>query len=284
MITITLNQKKYKSCYSWKDVTLERYCRLASIPMPEGYEAFILADTKFSIDNIQQYIDEVAKLTEEQISLFPAYYRKVIGVMTNIPDSVELSYGEINDLYDYHFKPFVLSLLYYRPVIHFMGTIQDYTPDRINKLRIGRHVFRLPGSVRIGIPNEKTGEAFQDIPLFNEPIITYSEAMDVVGGTRITRNEVKRLSMFMSIYCRKWYDRSYSEKRSIRRQDLFMRAPMSVVWSVFFYTVMRLPDCRLIFRLFSKLPKPASEVVEAARTFRALGIAGSYLKLPITED
>lgn len=266
MIPITLNNKKYKAIYSWQDMTLGKYCHLASIPFPEGYEAFIMADAKFNVDNIDEYINEVIKVTDENIGKFPAYYRKVIGVLTNIPDKVEIPEADVISTYDYLFKPFVLSLIYYRPVIHFMGTIQNYEPERITKLRIGRHRFKLPQSIRV---------MDQDVPLFDQPIITYSEAMDVIGGTRITPNEVKRLSMFMAIYCRKWYETKYSEKRALKRQDLFMKAPMSAVWAVFFYTVRRLPDCRLITRLFGKLPKPASEVVRAARTYRDLVTAGS---------
>lgn len=269
MIAITLNNKKYKAVYNWKDLTLGRYCQLASIPFPEGYEAFVMADAKFNVDNIDEYINEVLKVTDENIAKFPAYYRKVIGVLTNIPDKVEIPEAEIISTYDYLFKPFVLSLLYYRPVMHFMGTIQNYEPERITKLRIGRHCFRLPQSIRV---------MDQDIPLFHEPIITYSEAMDVIGGTRITRNEVKRLSMFMAIYCRKWWEGKYNEKHRMKRDRLFMKAPMSAVWAVFFYTVRRLPDCRLITRLFGALPKPASEVVQAARTYRDLVTEGSCTK------
>jgi hypothetical protein len=265
MIKIEINKKKYKGIYRWDEMALGRFCELASIPMPEGYEAFILADNKFTVDNIDQYIEAVAQVTDKQIKEdFPEYYKKVIKCLTNIPLRVinKLEPDKINMLYDFYFKPFVLTLLYHTPVIHFMGEVVNYEPPMIKKIRIGLRTFRLPETVNI---------LGQQIPLANEPIITYTEAADIYRGMMITKEDVHRLALFMAIYCRHKKEQ-YKEERALSREQLFMKAPMSAVWAVFFYTLRRLPGSVTAIRLFGSLPKSAQEIVSAARGYKNMAV------------
>ena len=266
MIRITINgKKKYKGIYSWNDLTLAKFCDLAAIPMPEGYEAYILADGKYTIENIQEYIDAVAEITEKQLNEdFPIYYRRVIEVLTNIPykEIALMSTQQVNDLYEIYFKPFVASLLYHSPVIHFMGQIKAYEPEKIKSFRLGFNRFYLPETVNI---------MGQDVPLAKEPIITYTEASDIFRGMKISRDDVKNLALFMSIYCRKKGE-EYDERKALERQELMMKARMNVVWSVFFYTVRRLPDFTASFQLFGNLPKHLEEVVHQARAFKSSAV------------
>jgi hypothetical protein len=260
MITIRVKDKKFKGVYSWDDITLQQFCDLAAIPMPEGYEQHLIADGNFTIDKLDKFVAETSKITDEQLKkAFPAYFRKVISVLSNISQFEILEPEEVNEIYNYFFKPFVLSLVYNKPVIHFMGQVVPYEPKQAKMFRIVAHFFRLPKSVTI---------MDQEFPLFDEPVITYSEASDTLGGANITQGDIKRLSLFMAIYCRKWYERKYNQKRALKRQKLFMKAPMSVVWSVFFYTVRRLPDSGMIIQLFGKLPRQIQETVLAARAYR----------------
>lgn len=265
MIRITINKKKYRGVYSWDDMSLQRFCDLSAIPMPEGYEAYILADGKFSVENIDKYIEAVAAITDKQINEeFPKYYKKVIICLTNIPVSIidSLPVEKVNDIYEYYFKPFTVSLLYHTPVIHFMGQINSYEPPKISKVRIGFNVFRLPETVTI---------MDQEITLAKEPIISYSEASDIFKGMKVSRDDVKRLALFMAIYCRKKGE-GYDERKALQRQDLFMKVPMSVVWSVFFYTVRRVPDTSAIIRLFGRLPKQIRETVDQVRAYKSMAV------------
>ena len=265
MIRIRIGRGKFKGVYRWEDITLQRFCDLAAIPMPEGYGAYILADGKFSVENIDQYIESVSKITDKQIKEdFPAYYRSVVKCLTNIPDKIliEIDNEKIGDLYEYYFKPFVVSLLYHTPVIHFMGQITQYEPPQIKVFRKGLSFYYLPQTVHI---------MDQDIPLANEPIITYTEASDIFQGMKISKDDVKRLALFMAIYCRKLGER-YNEKNVLKRQGLFMKAPMSVVWSVFFYTIRRLPDSSLIILLFGRLPRQLQEIVSQVRDYKSMAV------------
>jgi hypothetical protein len=263
MIRIIINKKKYKGVYSWPDITLQRFCDLVAIPVPEGYEVYILADGKFSVDNIDQYIEAVSKITEKQIKEeFPDYYRKVIGCLTNIPLKViqQMTLDQINDTYEYYFKPFVVSLFYHTPVIHFMGQITRYEPENIKKFHIGLNSFRLPETVRI---------MDQDFPLAKEPVISYTDAIDIFGGAELSKLNIKTLALFMAIYCRKRGER-YNDQKANERKELFMKVPMSVVWSVFFYTIRRLPDSLMTIQLFGRLPKTIQEVREQAMVYKSL--------------
>jgi hypothetical protein len=265
MITITINKKRFKGVYSWDDVTLSQFCDLAAINMPEGYESFIIADGKFSTETLAEYIKAVSKITDKQLTNdFPAYYRKVIKCLSNIPERVIQSLPEdkVNDLYEYYFKPFVVSLLYNVPVIHFMGQITQYEPKKVSKFRIGLNTYYLPQSLELN---------GQSIPLANEPIISYSEASDIFRGMKVGRNDVKRLALFMAIYCRKKGEQ-YDERKALERQEQMMRCKMSVVWSVFFYTVQRVPGSSMIIQLFGKLPKQIREVRDRAMTYQNMEV------------
>ena len=260
MITITINKKKFKGAYKWEDISLSKFCELAAIPMPDGYEAYILADGKFDVENLDQYLDAVSKITDKQLNEdFPAYYRKVISCLSNIPED-QLTITQVNDLYEYYFKPFVVSLLYHTPVIHFMGQITRYEPEQKKYFWMRLQKFYLPQSIHI---------MDQDIPLANEPVITYSEASDLFKGMKISRDDVNRLALFMAIYCRK-KGAEYDERKAIERQDLFMEVPMSIVWMVFFYTVRRLTDSLMIIKLFGRLPKQIREVRDQVLAYKDL--------------
>jgi len=263
MITIRVGKKKYKGVYNWNDISLRQFCDLAAIEIPASYEAYILADGKFDHerkDSIDQYLDAVLKLTDTDINeVFPGYFRKVIRVLSSIPDKV-LTNEIVNDIYDSYFKPFVLSLIYHTPVIHFMGQIKAYEPDSITKFKIGIKTFYVPETVNI---------MGQDIPLANEPVISYSEASDIFRGMKVSKDDVNRLALFMAIYCRAKRER-YNESNVLKRKELFMKAPMSVVWQVFFYTSRRLSESRQTILLFGGLGKQIHEVVNQARTYRSL--------------
>lgn len=263
-ITIPGIRRRFKGVYRWEDITLARFCNLAAIPIPEAYEAFVTADAKY--ETVDQFIADVSKITAEQRAGFPAYYRKVVLCLTNIPKRILDRVGddEIRDLYYSYFRPFVLSLIYHAPVISFLGEIQSYTPPSIKRIRVGWQLFRLPQSINL------QGDI---IPLAKEPVMSYLEASDVFKDMRVSRDDVRRLALFMAIYCRKWYDK-YSDDLVLRRQTLFMKAPMSAVWSVFFYTVRRLPGSIRAIRLFGGLQKTAEETIQAAQTFRSMAAAG----------
>jgi hypothetical protein len=268
MIIITIGRRKFKGVYRWDELTLSRFCDLASIPMPVAYESFILADGKYDHDNkasIDYYIEEVSKLTDKDLKEdFPAYYRKVVKCLTNIPDRYMalLNDERIERIYELHFKPFVVSLIYHTPVVSIMGILKQFEPVNIKHIDIGWQRFYLPQVVSV---------MNQEVPLANEPVISYTEASDIFSGMKVSREDVQRLALFMAIYCRKKREK-YDQSKVLKRQELFLKAPMSIVWSVFFYTCKRLPESEMSIRLFSGLQRGVAETVRAVKIYRDMAV------------
>lgn len=264
MIRITINGKKYKGIYSWGDMSLQMFCDLASIPIPEGYKEFILADGKFNQDNqatVDSYIEIAAKIKESQLDKeFPAYYRKVINCLTDIPESVTIPADNLEYLYELYFKPFVISLIYHTPFIHFHGQLKNYEPMLMRSFEVSNERFYLPEVVNI---------LGQDVPLANESILSFTEASDIFRGMKLSKDDIHKLALFMAIYCRKKGEQ-YDEKKVLERKDLFMKAQMSVVWSVFFCIMRRLPDYMNITLLFGGLPKTTRESVLEVQTLQSM--------------
>jgi len=280
MIKIEIGKRKYRGVYSWNDMTLKSFCDLADIEIPPRYEEFVIIDSKYNPDdkeNINSYIDFVSGLTTEELEkTFPDYFRKVIKTLTNIPEEKisELTPDNIRELYEYYFKPFVLSLLLHEPLIHIMGQIRSYEPFIGRSFRLRLRRFYLPEVVNI---------MGQDIPLRNEPAISYLEASEIFRGVHMSRGNLRNLAMFMGIYCRKGWEK-YNEKRVLKRQKLFMKAPMSVVWSVFFYTLQRLPDSTKSIQLFGSLPKQINELTKLVRTYKSLAVLDFCMRPLVMED
>ena len=140
MLTITINKKRFKAVYNWDDITLQKFIEMASIPIPESYEAFIRADGSFSKDKISEYIENITKVTDDDLNnIFPEYYKKVIICLSNVPQKTidTLTTEQVTDIYDRCFKPFVLSLIYHIPYWYLKGQICEYTPDEEKSFRIG---------------------------------------------------------------------------------------------------------------------------------------------------
>ena len=265
MITIKIGKKKHRIIYSWELMTLQDFCNLASIPIPSGYESFIKADGSFTPETIDKYIEDMAAITDEQMNVeFPAYYRKVITCLTDIPESTPLTKEQIDNIY-FYIKPFVVALIYHVPVVNFYGSLKEYSPDRLkNSFEIAGETYYLPESVQI---------LDELIPLAKEQMITYCEAGDLFKGMRISREDVNRLALFMSIYCRKKGE-EYTEALALERKDLMLQAPMSIVWAVFFCIVTRLKGSTETIRLFGKYPRTMEENVSEARAYKSMAAGG----------
>jgi hypothetical protein len=266
MIKITIGNKHYSGVYSWEDITLYKFSQLSDIPMPEAYKAYILADGKYDHDKqetVNNYLKVVTSMTDKQLKEeFPAYHRKVCKILSDVPDDL-LSDDLVERLYMLYFKPFVFTLVYHCPVIHFAGKLIDYRPEDITSFKVKGERYYLPESVQI-----------MDItvPLKNETISAYLDASDVFREMELT-SRVKKLALFMAIYCRKKYE-VYDERLTLERQDLFMTLPMSTIWAVFFCIARRLPSFSINTLLFGDLPKSLTEIVLEARTLKNTALVG----------
>lgn len=264
MIKITIGHKKYTGIYRWDEMSLRQFVNLCAIPIPEGYEAYILADGKYDHtrhDSIDEYVRVVNSLTDEQIKKeFPEYYRKVILCLTNIPNHV-LTDELVKELYELHYIPFVVSAIFNAPVISFMGSLKDYIPERVDYIKLHKDKYYLPESITI------TGI---DVPLAKEPIISYLEAGDIFRDLKLSR-QADKLSRFMGIYCRKKGE-EYRDEYVLSRQLLFMECPMSVVWDVFFCIAVHLPVYLRTILLYGIRPMRLEDRREQVRHLLSTGV------------
>lgn len=257
MIKLIIGNKKFKGIYRWDEMSLRKFIELSNIPMPEGYEALVLADGKYDHtrqDSVDHYVKVVTELTDKQLNEdFPNYYRKVVLCLSDVPEK-DLTDEMANVVYEMYFRPFVVSLIYNAPVISFMGGLKDYTPEPVESFKIQGKRYYLPESITInGI----------DVPLAKEPIISYSEASDLFANVRLTK-QANKLARFMAIYCRRKNEK-YSDEIVLEREQLFMDLPMSTVWNVFFCIIKRVPAYLRTILLFGIRPGNLAEARESAR-------------------
>ena len=256
MITIRIGNKKYKGIYSWDDISIKQFSTLAAVSIPEKYRDYELADGSYDPDkpdSVVTYANIIENLTSKDLSdVFPDYYRSVICVLTNIPESVinTLSVDRITEIYE-HVKPFVLSLIYHAPVTYNMGVIEPYEAPMLKSFRVGMNKFYFPKSLHVN---------GQDYPLFSETAGAYTEASDTLGTMTFNKDDIKRFAQFMAIYCRKRKER-YSDNIVLKREKIFLNVPMSIVWSVFFYTLKQVPFYTSVTQLFGNRQRSLQEVV-----------------------
>jgi hypothetical protein len=269
VIVISIGKKRYKGIYLWSDMTLRLFKKLSSISIPERYSSFVVADGDVDLSykpSIDHYIEEISKVTDEDLNVvFPVFYKKVVQTLTDIPESVinELSIDRIEEMFEYYFKPFVITLLYSTPFVYFMGRYKLFEPEYLEYFRLGWHKYYLP---------EKVVMNGVEIPLAKEPIVTYSEATDQLKNMmKIGEGDADKLALVMAIYCRRKGE-EYSEKKALERKELFMDVTMDRVWSVFFYIVRRQKLSSSNTRLFSDLPKGIRERVGQVRSLKQLDI------------
>lgn len=267
MIRIQIGRRRYKGPYLWSDITLEQYITLAGIPIPAKYRAYALANEKFDSnkkESIDQYLDTIAEIGEEELTVsFPSFYKSVIQILTDIPPGIirNLSENQTTQIFDFYLRPFLLSLIFNTPVISLFGQLKDYEPPQISKIRIGLQVFILPKTIRIN---------GTDNPLAQEPIITYAEACDLFKKSHgFTKDEIVNLPLLMAIYCRKKGE-EYDEKRSLERVEIFKKATMDQVWSLFFYISRRLPGSGTFTQLFLTAIKPIKAIIKNLQNYQIL--------------
>jgi len=236
VIEIEIKGKLYQVCNQWEDLTLKRFIELSEVPIPERLERLWIASAnlngqgnkKLLEAEYEKAINEVSH--EDLVKHFPAFYGKVIEVLSDIPaEIIDRIHGDLRtQLYDDHLSQFVLSLIYSAPVDKIGGKIDVYEPEPINSFKVFGEEFFFPKSLRL----------YNDIiPMAEEKTITFAEAADIDIAMNGLRTEgIKRLPVFMGIYCRKEGE-EYDEQAAIRRQEVFLNVTMNIVWALFFYTV-----------------------------------------------
>ena len=238
MIGIDIRGKEYQACSEWKDLTLEKFIELSEVEIPEKLERLWVASAGLNTDGkkekkkaLIEYEKAGEVLTEADIvKHFPTYYGKVMEVLTDISQwTISRTSGEDRTLFfEGHLRAFVLSLVYSAPVVMKGGKVEIYQPPEVTSFKLAEEEYFFPKSMKL----------FGDfIPMSEEKVISFTEAADIdLAISELRNNGVGRLPIFMGIYCRKEGE-EYDETVALKRAEMFKEVDMSMVWSLFFYTV-----------------------------------------------
>ena len=224
MTIIEINGTDYHAFTDWDEISLKRFVRLCNEPMPE--KLFELFRQIHDPEGYSKAFDAIS--VDESIHELPEYFGKVIEILSDIPaDLIELIQAEEREaLYYRLFHPIALSSVQNYPIIRdHSGSLVSYTPEDAETIEFKGEVYQLPKSLRI---------SDIEIPMADEPIITFTEASDVVNTWRkMSERGAETVSLIAGIYLRKDGE-VYDQARAMARAKEFEDMPMSDYWRLFF--------------------------------------------------
>lgn len=242
MIGITINEKRYKAPHDWTEITLAKFIELCDIEIPAKlralWEALAAGD-----DKAHAKADEDIGLVELE-KTFPTYYGKVIRCLTNVPQTViNMMHTALREmLFNNYLRHYVYSTFAQFPLTLDDGKVTQYAPPERADFKLQGTTYELPRTLKV---------FGSDVPLGDEPAITFAEASDIeIALRQMATGAANRLPMFLAVYCRPAGE-SYDEKRTIAREKLFHELPMDIVWSVFFCIYRQLKTYQNSTRQFS---------------------------------
>jgi len=210
MLTVEIQGKEYKLCDNWSDLTLKTFGELCKIPIP----------TKLR-DRWRAFIEDKEPPTDSHrdiIKTYPAYYGKVIKLLSDIPDSV-VNYIE----WSVREKLFTEYLLKFS--ISTIASFPQYEPVHADSFKLNGEEYFLPVSLLYG---------GKSVPMAKEKIVTFSEASDIeIALQEWGEKGIEAMAQICAVYLRKAGE-SHSDELVIQRTEQFKELPMSAVWEVFF--------------------------------------------------
>jgi len=243
MIKLTIDEKEYHAPQFWEEIKLSKFIELCEIPIPEKLRNLWVASAADKQEEWDKANDEIG--VEENVKIFPDYYGKVMGCLTDMPqeiiDRVDGALRE--EFFNQHLRHFIYSSFAKYPVHLVEGKLEMYDPPYKTSFVLNDVVYYLPRDLKV------YGE---DIPLGMERAITFAEASDIEVALRnMAEGAANRLPMFVAIYCRE-EKKEYDEKETMERAKLFNDLPMEEVWRVFFCIYRQLGKYQNYIREYSK--------------------------------
>jgi hypothetical protein len=254
MIKGKLNNIEFEFVDRWSELTLSLFIKIANIEVPPKLMAMEIANirivsavTKKEKEKAEKELTEAenAILEDDIIKHFPIYYGKLLEVLIDNKEAVDMiNWKDRTSIYEFNIKQFVLSMILENPVQSLNNKLVPYSPKEIEFFNVGKEKFYMPESVRL------FGEI---VPMGNEPIISFSESVDMdLARQGLIDGGINKLAFFMAVYCRKKGEK-YNQQNTIARQDLFNDLTMDVVWSVFFYIAKLTSESMKTLAYFSKV-------------------------------
>lgn len=207
---IRINNKTYH-IKDWDSLTIDEAQKLTEIEIPGKMLKLYQSKTPKEFEDFQK------ELTLQDEIIFGEYAGRVLKIMSDIPDELieYMQYYDRNDLYEYHCRDKILSLINGTPI---------YEPKGIESFQFEGERFLMPNGLKI---------LDKYLPNHSEKAISFIEGQAIFKAYFETK-ETGNISMLIAIYCRPKGEK-YDEGRVLERAEKFKKLTMDIAWEVFFY-------------------------------------------------
>lgn len=226
MRKVIINDMQFSMKSEWVDLTLSDFIALCRIEMPA--KLIELYKNTGNVEAYDQVLDSIEY--EDNIKVFPEYYGKIIAMLSDIPQSIVdlIDYEQRTELFNQYLFPLCFSTVTDIPVCFIDGKTQLYEPPKIETVDYEGSVYLFPKTLSI---------KDIDIPLSDQPIITFAEASGVMDAwSKLSEYGAEYAALIPAIYLRKEGE-LYDENTVKQRAETFKNLPMDIVWALFFYTM-----------------------------------------------
>ena len=243
MIKVTIDEAEFHAPQDWGEITLGKFIQLCKIPIPEKLREIWIASAGDD-DEAYAKADEGIGV-EETVKIFPTYFGKVMGCLTDIPEPViDRVDGALREqFFNKYLRHYIYSSFTNYPVHIVDGKLEMYAPEHKPSFVLDGVTYYLPRDLKV------YGDS---VPLGLEKAITFAEASDIELAMRnMAEGAAERLPMFVAIYCRP-EETEYTEAGTLEREALFMDLSMEEVWRVFFCIYKQLGKYQSFIHEYSK--------------------------------
>ena len=247
MVRVTVEGTDYSLRNEWGDITLAQYQALAAIALPpklrKRWEALI--------DGSDDY-DKIKDTYRNVVKDYPAYYGKVIALLSDIPQKVveRIEWSVREQLFNDYLWYIAMSAISSLPLDK-REKVQYYEAIGATAFTFKGETYYLPEALEYG---------GQRTPLARERIVTFAEGADIeIALHDLAEKGIDGLAQLCAVYLRK-KDEDHSDDLVLQRMDQFKELPMTAVWEVFF-CIMRLmrqlgdDTLRSLKALLAQVPK-----------------------------
>lgn len=231
MYHLTVAGKDKKLIQHWSEMRLNQADRLYKImermpdKMREIYKTTLREQTKQTKAKLIKLYSKLT--TKETAKTFPQFYGMIICALSDITRN-EMDHV----LHDSRTQIYQMTMqggVSCESVV--MGLMEfpfDYDIKAIKEFKLKKETLLLPTyKVQLGT----------EIPMANEPIITFAEATDLqIFADQLSLGKYNILANIISILCRPKGE-EYDEEKSLERAKDILKLPMDIVWEVFFCTI-----------------------------------------------
>ena len=231
MYVIKANDKQYKFKQRWNEITINESIALYEVieAMPEKLKELYELLAKKHTDEVQKEIDKLNGSigNKETKKLFPAFYGKVLKVLSNMPQAIinKIDWSQRTELYYFKMADGVSNE---SVVIGLLHAPFDYISTNMKSFKFGEEVLFLPTTTSV------MGE---DIPLYNETALAFAESADIeLFADEMAGGRYKWAVNTISILCRPEGE-EYDEKTSLARAEKMGELTMDIFWEVFFCSI-----------------------------------------------